>query len=112
MATTLSVAAMGALLAMANLTWAFGAGPGLVSAVQVPAIVGYISRAALRHDLAQRSAGRLQLNQGRPTAARCGKGPHEGGCRQFPARAPQRPRAKASRLGAFTRHQLPAQSVT
>ena len=29
---------------------------------QVPAIVGYISRAALRHDLAQRSAGRLQLN--------------------------------------------------
>jgi hypothetical protein len=37
---------------------------------QVPAIVGYISRAALRHDLAQRSAGRLQLNQGRPTAAR------------------------------------------
>ena len=29
---------------------------------QVPAIVGYISRAALRHDLAQRSAGRLRLN--------------------------------------------------
>jgi membrane-associated phospholipid phosphatase/tRNA A-37 threonylcarbamoyl transferase component Bud32 len=36
---------------------------------QVPAIVGYISRAALRHDLAQRSGGRLQLNQGRPAAA-------------------------------------------
>jgi hypothetical protein len=31
---------------------------------QVPAIVGYISRAALRHDLAQRSAGRLQLEPG------------------------------------------------
>jgi hypothetical protein len=31
-------------------------------AAQVPAIVGYISRAALRHDLAQRSAGRLRLN--------------------------------------------------
>jgi hypothetical protein len=29
---------------------------------QVPAIVGYTSRTALRHDLAQRSAGRLQLN--------------------------------------------------
>ena len=29
---------------------------------QVPAIVGYVSRAALRHDLAQRSAGRLRLN--------------------------------------------------
>jgi tRNA A-37 threonylcarbamoyl transferase component Bud32/membrane-associated phospholipid phosphatase len=29
---------------------------------QVPAIVGYISRAALRHDLAQRSGGQLQLN--------------------------------------------------
>jgi len=29
---------------------------------QVPAIVGYISRAALRHDLAQRSGGRLRLN--------------------------------------------------
>jgi hypothetical protein len=29
---------------------------------QVPAIVGYLSRAALRHDLAQRSAGRLRLN--------------------------------------------------
>jgi hypothetical protein len=28
---------------------------------QVPAIVGYISRAALRHDLAQRSGGRLRL---------------------------------------------------
>ena len=37
---------------------------------QVPAIVGYISRAALRHDLAQRSGGRLQLTQGRPAAAR------------------------------------------
>ena len=37
---------------------------------QVPAIVGYISRAALRHDLAQRSAGRLQLNHGQPAAAR------------------------------------------
>jgi hypothetical protein len=36
---------------------------------QVPAIVGYISRAALRHDLAQRSGGRLQLNQGRSAAA-------------------------------------------
>jgi hypothetical protein len=35
---------------------------------QVPAIVGYISRAALRHDLAQRSAGRLQLNQGQAAA--------------------------------------------
>jgi membrane-associated phospholipid phosphatase/tRNA A-37 threonylcarbamoyl transferase component Bud32 len=31
---------------------------------QVPAIVGYVSRAALRHDLAQRSAGRLQLEPG------------------------------------------------
>jgi hypothetical protein len=29
---------------------------------QLPAIVGYISRAALRHDLAQHSGGRLQLN--------------------------------------------------
>ena len=29
---------------------------------QVPAIVGYFSRAALRHDLAQRSGGRLRLN--------------------------------------------------
>jgi hypothetical protein len=29
---------------------------------QVPAIVGYLSRAALRHDLAQRSGGRLRLN--------------------------------------------------
>ena len=29
---------------------------------QVPAIVGYVSRAALRHDLAQRSGGRLRLN--------------------------------------------------
>jgi hypothetical protein len=29
---------------------------------QIPAIVGYLSRAALRHDLAQRSGGRLQLN--------------------------------------------------
>jgi hypothetical protein len=29
---------------------------------QVPAIVGYISRAALRYDLAQRSGGRLRLN--------------------------------------------------
>lgn len=28
---------------------------------QVPAIVGYLSRAALRHDLARRSAGRLRL---------------------------------------------------
>ncbi len=35
---------------------------------QVPAIVGYISRAALRHDLAQRSAGRLQLNHGQSAA--------------------------------------------
>ena len=37
-------------------------------AAQVPAIVGYISRVALRHDLAQRSAGRLQLNQGQAAA--------------------------------------------
>ena len=29
---------------------------------QIPAIVGYISRAALRHDLAQRSGGRLRLS--------------------------------------------------
>jgi len=29
---------------------------------QVPAIIGYMSRAALRHDLAQRSGGRLQLS--------------------------------------------------
>ena len=29
---------------------------------QVPAIIGYVSRAALRHDLAQRSRGRLRLN--------------------------------------------------
>ncbi len=29
---------------------------------QVPAIVGYVSRAALRHDLAQLSGGRLRLN--------------------------------------------------
>ena len=29
---------------------------------QVPAIIGYISRAELRHDLAQRSGGRLRLN--------------------------------------------------
>jgi hypothetical protein len=29
---------------------------------QVPAIVGYLSRAALRHDLAHRSGGRLRLN--------------------------------------------------
>ncbi len=42
---------------------------------QIPAIVGYISRAALRHDLAQRSAGQLQLNQGRP-AARLRPGTH------------------------------------
>jgi hypothetical protein len=35
---------------------------------QVPAIVGYTSRTALRHDLTQRSAGRLQLNQGRSAA--------------------------------------------
>ena len=28
---------------------------------QVPAIVGYVSRVALRHDLAQRSGGQLQL---------------------------------------------------
>ena len=31
-------------------------------AAQVPAIVGYVSRAALRHELAQRSGGRLRLN--------------------------------------------------
>jgi tRNA A-37 threonylcarbamoyl transferase component Bud32/membrane-associated phospholipid phosphatase len=31
-------------------------------AQQVPAIVGYLSRAALRHDLAQRSGGRLRLS--------------------------------------------------
>jgi len=31
-------------------------------AAQVPVIVGYVSRAALRHDLAQRSGGRLRLN--------------------------------------------------
>jgi len=37
-------------------------------AAQVPAIVGYISRVALRHDLAHRSADRLQLNQGQATA--------------------------------------------
>ena len=37
-------------------------------AAQVPAIVGYISRVALRHDLAHRSAGRLQLNQGQAAA--------------------------------------------
>jgi membrane-associated phospholipid phosphatase/tRNA A-37 threonylcarbamoyl transferase component Bud32 len=43
---------------------------------QVPAIVGYISRAALRHDLAQRSGDRLQLNQGRPAAARLRPGTH------------------------------------
>ena len=35
---------------------------------QVPAIVGYVSRAALRHDLAQRSGGRLQLNHGQSAA--------------------------------------------
>lgn len=29
---------------------------------QIPAIIGYVSRAALRHDLAQRSGGRLRLN--------------------------------------------------
>jgi hypothetical protein len=27
-----------------------------------PAIIGYVSRAALRHDLAERSGGRLRLN--------------------------------------------------
>ena len=37
---------------------------------QVPAIVGYVSRAALRHDLAQRSAGQLQLNHGQSAAGR------------------------------------------
>jgi tRNA A-37 threonylcarbamoyl transferase component Bud32/membrane-associated phospholipid phosphatase len=37
-------------------------------AAQVPAIIGYISRVALRHDLAHRSAGRLQLNQGQAAA--------------------------------------------
>ncbi|HEY6275806.1 MAG TPA: hypothetical protein VIX86_05700, partial [Streptosporangiaceae bacterium] len=30
---------------------------------QVPAIVGYVSRAALRHDLAQRSGGQLRLDR-------------------------------------------------
>jgi hypothetical protein len=29
---------------------------------QIPAIIGYLSRAALRHDLAQRSGGQLRLN--------------------------------------------------
>ena len=29
---------------------------------RIPAIVGYLSRAALRHDLAERSGGRLRLN--------------------------------------------------
>ena len=29
---------------------------------QIPAIIGYVSRAALRHDLAQRTGGRLRLN--------------------------------------------------
>jgi len=29
---------------------------------QVPAIIGHVSRAALQHDLAERSAGRLRLN--------------------------------------------------
>ena len=29
---------------------------------QVPAIIGYVSRAALRHDLAQLSGGQLRLN--------------------------------------------------
>ena len=73
---------------------------------QVPAIVGYISRAALRHDLAQRSAGRLQLHQGRPAAARRRPGTQRRWCRQFLVRAAQRPCANASRLGAFTQHQL------
>jgi tRNA A-37 threonylcarbamoyl transferase component Bud32/membrane-associated phospholipid phosphatase len=73
---------------------------------QVPAIVGYISRAALRHDLAQRSAGRLQLHQGWPAAARLRPGTQRRWWRQFLVRAAQRPCANASGLGAFTQHQL------
>ncbi len=38
------------------------AGPNQNLAAQIPAIIGYVSRAALRHDLAQRSGGRLRLN--------------------------------------------------
>ena len=38
------------------------AGAGQNLAGQIPAIIGYVSRAALRHDLAQRSGGRLRLN--------------------------------------------------
>jgi hypothetical protein len=52
MATALSVAAMGALLAVANLTRAFGAGPGLVSAVllyRLPVLPGWLSWRYLPH---------------------------------------------------------------
>lgn len=37
-----------------------GANPNLAG--QIPVIIGYVSRAALRHELAQRSGGRLRLN--------------------------------------------------
>ncbi len=38
------------------------AGPDQNLAGRIPAIIGYVSRAALRHDLAERSGGRLRLN--------------------------------------------------
>jgi hypothetical protein len=51
-ATALGLAAMGALLAITNLTRAFGAGPGLISAVlpyRLPVLPGWLCWRSLPH---------------------------------------------------------------